>query len=58
MNPRAAAMILGACATAWLASQYGPVLLEKTGLGEFGIVGQLCFAVLGLSVLERVFARL
>ena len=58
MNWRAVAMILGAFATAWLAYFYGPLLLDMCGLGEFGIVGQICFVVLGLSGLERVFARL
>ena len=58
MNWRATAMILGAFLVAWLANWGGPLLLDISGLSEFAILGQMCFVVVALSVLERVFARL
>ncbi len=36
---------------------FSPDLLIPLGLGEFVFLGQLCLAVLALSVLDLIFAR-
>ena len=51
------AAILLAFLAAGLAVWYGPALLEPLGLDAFAFVGQVCAAILALSVLEVVFAR-
>jgi hypothetical protein len=55
---RSTALILAAFVAASLAVWFGPELLASLGLGEFGFIGQLCFAILVLSVLEALFRRL
>lgn len=52
------AAILLAFSAAGLAVWYGPVLLETLGLGVFAFMGQVCAAILALSVLEAMFNRL
>jgi hypothetical protein len=52
------AMILTAFAAAALAIWFAPLALGLLGPGEFVFVGQVCFAVVALSFLEAVFARL
>ena len=43
---------LGAGLTVWFASD----LLAPFGLGEFAFTGQLCGAILILSLLDRIFS--
>jgi hypothetical protein len=51
---RSTAHILVAFLGASLAVWFGPELLDLFGLGEFAFLGQLCLAVLALSVLRRL----
>ena len=55
---RSTAQIVVAFIAAGLAVWFGPDLLAQIGLGEFAFLGQLCFAILMLSVLDVAFARL
>lgn len=55
---RSTVLILAAFVVAGLAVWFGPLLPGALGLGEFGVVGQLCFAILVLSVLDSVYRRL
>jgi hypothetical protein len=55
---RSTAQIAAALLTAGLAVWFAPALLHSLDLGEFAFVGQLCLAILALSVLEKVFRRL
>jgi hypothetical protein len=57
MTVRSAALVLAAFAAAWLTIFFSPVLLNFLGLGEFAIVGQAGFAILALSVLDRLYTR-
>jgi hypothetical protein len=47
------AQIVVAFVAAGLAVWFSPDLLGLLGLGEFAIVGQVCFTILVLSVLDR-----
>jgi hypothetical protein len=58
MTWRSTAHILVAFLAASLTVWFGPELLALFGLGEFAFLGQLCLAVLALSVLDAVFRRL
>ena len=58
MNWHSTAMILAAFAAAALAAWVGPFILNPLGLAEFVLVTQLGLAIVALSVLEAVFARL
>jgi hypothetical protein len=51
-------LILIAFVIAGLVVWFGPMILGPLGLGEFVFVGQICFVILALSVLEAVFGRL
>ncbi len=55
---RSTVLILAAFAVAALAFSFAPALLDLIGLPEFGFIGQLCFVVLALSLLEAGFRRL
>jgi hypothetical protein len=55
---RSTAQILVSFLLAGLAVWFSPVPLDGLGLGEFTVVGQVCAAILVLSVLEAVFRRL
>lgn len=55
---RSTVLILAAFAVSGLAVWFGPGLFGLIGLGEFAFVGQLCLALLVLSVLDVVFRRL
>ena len=55
---RSTAQILVSFLLAGLAVVFGPVPLDGLGLGEFTFVGQVCAAILVLSVLEAVFRRI
>jgi hypothetical protein len=54
---RSTVLILMAFVGAGVAVWFAPALLDLVGLGEFAFVGQLCFAILVLSVLDAVFRR-
>jgi len=58
MTWRSTVQILAAFAAVALAVWFGPDLLAPLGLGEFGLMGQVCLAVLVLSLLEALFRRL
>ena len=58
MSVRSTVLILVAFAAATGAVWYGPVALDRAGLGEFVFVGQVCLAILALSFLEVLFRRL
>jgi hypothetical protein len=55
---RSTAQIVVAFVAAGLAIWFSPDLLVPLGLGEFARLGQLCFAILVLSVLDAVFVKL
>lgn len=55
---RSTACILVAFVVAALAVMFAPAVTQLVGLPEFGFVGQLCLAVLALSLLEAGFRRL
>ncbi len=52
---RSTAQILIAFVVAWSAVWFSPLLLPALGLSEFVFVGQLCVAVLALSLLGALF---
>jgi hypothetical protein len=53
MSWSSVAQIVVAFVAAGLAVWFSPDLLGLFGLGEFAIVGQVCFAILVLSALDR-----
>ena len=55
---RSTAQILAAFLAAGIAIWFGPALLGPLGLSEFAFLGQLSFAILALSLLEKAFRRL
>jgi hypothetical protein len=55
---RSTGYILAAFVAAGLAVWFGPALLDLVGLGEFAFLGQLCLAILALSVMDAVLRRL
>ena len=55
---RSTARLLTAFVVAGLSVRFTPDLLTPLGLSEFMFVGQLCCAILVLSILDAVFARL
>ena len=52
------AQIVAAFVVAGLVVWFTPDLLIPLGLGEFAFVGQLCLAILVLSLLDAAFRRL
>jgi hypothetical protein len=58
VNWRSPVHIAIAFLVAGLVVWFSPLLLMHLGLGEFEFVGQVCLAVLALSVLDLIFQRL
>ena len=57
MNWSSPAQIVAAFFVAGVVVWFSPLLLVPLGLGEFVILGQLCLAVLALSLLDLLFRR-
>lgn len=55
---RGMAFSAGSLALAALVWRVAPRLLAVAGLGDLGVVGQVCLTVLALSALEFLFQRL
>jgi len=55
---RGMAFSAGSLALAVLVWRLSPRLLALAGLGDLGVVGQLCLTVLALSALEFLLQRL
>jgi hypothetical protein len=55
---RSTTLILAAFVAAGVTVWFTPDLLASLGLGEFAFLGQLSFAIVVLSVLDKVFSRL
>jgi hypothetical protein len=58
MNWRSPIQIAIAFLVAGLVVWFSPLLLLRLGMGEFEFVGQVCLAVLALSVLDAILRRL
>ena len=58
MNWRSPTQIAIAFLVAGIVVWFSPLLLVHFGLGEFEFVGQVCLAVLALSVLDLILRRL
>ena len=54
---RSTVVILTAFMMAYAALWVAPIILLAIGLGEFVFVGQVCFAILTLSILEAAVIR-
>jgi hypothetical protein len=55
---RSTGLLLAAFVVAAASVWFSPVLLDLLGLSEFVFVGQVCFAILALSLLEAGYRRL
>lgn len=58
MTPRRLMLLAGSLAVAVLAWWLAPAVLAFVGLGDAGMVGQVCLTVLALSGLETALQRL